>query len=167
MKKQNISLHISNILKSGELEYSTVKENFTVQYEGGRKIKRIFINRYVINEERSLVTNENYIELRKEVTNINNRLLKVELDKSVVEESSITASDGKKYKMKLYNLDVIISVGCRVKSKRGIMFRKWAIKVLRDYLIKGYVINEERSLVTNENYARLINKVESLNKRLR
>ena len=167
MNKQNISLHISNILKSGKLEYSTVKENFTVQYEGGRKIKRIFINRYVINEERSLVTNENYIELRKEVTNINNRLLKVELDKSVVEESSITASDGKKYKMKLYNLDVIISVGCRVKSKRGIMFRKWAIKVLRDYLIKGYVINEERSLVTNENYARLINKVESLNKRLR
>ena len=94
-------------------------------------------------------------------------ILKEELDKSVVEESSITASDGKKYKMKLYNLDVIISVGYRVKSKRGIMFRKWATKVLRDYLIKGYVINEERSLVTNENYVRLINKVESLDKRLR
>ena len=44
---------------------------------------------------------------------------KEELDKSVVEESSITASDDKKYKMKLYNLDVIISVGYRVKSKRG------------------------------------------------
>ena len=94
-------------------------------------------------------------------------ILKEELDKSVVEESSITASDGKKYKMKLYNLDVIISVDCRVKSKRGIMFRKWATKVLTDYLIKGYVINEERSLVTNENYVRLTNKVESRNKRLR
>ncbi len=93
-------------------------------------------------------------------------ILKEELDKSVVEESSITASDGKKYKMKLYNLDVIISVGYRVKSKRGIMFRKWATKVLRDYLIKGYVINEERSLVTNENYVRLINKVESLDERV-
>ena len=94
-------------------------------------------------------------------------ILKEELDKSVVEESSITASDGKKYKMKLYNLDVIISVGYRVKSKRGIMFRKWATKVLRDYLIKGYVINEGRSLVTNENYVRLINKVESLDERVR
>ena len=92
-------------------------------------------------------------------------ILKEELDKSVVEESSITASDGKKYKMKLYNLDVIISVGYRVKSKRGIMFRKWATKVLRDYLIKGYVINEERTLVTNENYIELRNEVASINKK--
>ena len=75
--------------------------------------------------------------------------------------------DGKKYIVKIYNLDMIIAIGYRVKSKRGIMFRKWATKVLRDYLIKGYVINEERSLVTNENYVRLINKVESLNKRFR
>lgn len=74
MNKQNISLHISNILKSGKLEYSTVKENFTVQYEGGRKIKRIFINRYVINEERSLVTNENYARLINKVESLNKRL---------------------------------------------------------------------------------------------
>jgi hypothetical protein len=46
----------------------------------------------------------------------------------------------------LYDLDVIISVGYRVKSIRGVIFRKWATKVLKDYLIKGYVINEERSL---------------------
>ena len=100
--KQNISLHISNILKSGELEYSTVKENLTVQYEGERKIKR---------------------------------------------------------KIKLYNLEMIISVGYRVNSKRGIEFRRWANKVLKEYLLTGYV--------TNENYVRLINKVESFNKRLR
>ena len=66
-----------------------------------------------------------------------------------------------------YNLDLILAIGYRVNSKRGIIFRKWATKVLRDYLIKGYVINEERSLVTNKNYVRLINTVESLNKRLR
>ena len=107
--KQNISLHISNILKSGELEYSTVKENLTVQYEGERKIKR---------------------------------------------------------KIKLYNLEMIISVGYRVNSKRGIEFRRWANKVLKEYLLTGYVINEERALVTNENYVRLINKVESLDERV-
>lgn len=66
----------------------------------------------------------------------------------------------------LYDLDVIISVGYRVKSIKGIIFRKWATKVLKEYLLQGYVINEKRSLVTNENYARLINKVESLDERV-
>ena len=66
----------------------------------------------------------------------------------------------------LYDLDVIISVGYRVKSIKGVIFRKWAIKVLKEYLLTGYVINEERSLVTNENYVRLINKVESLDERV-
>ena len=60
----------------------------------------------------------------------------------------------------LYDLDVIISVGYRVKSIKGVIFRKWASKVLKEYLLIGYVINKERSLVTNENYVRLINKVE-------
>ena len=58
----------------------------------------------------------------------------------------------------LYDLDVIISVGYRVKSIKGVIFRKWANKVLKEYLLQGYVINEKRSLVTNENYVRLINK---------
>ena len=66
----------------------------------------------------------------------------------------------------LYDLDVIISVGYRVKSIKGVIFRKWATKVLKEYLLQGYVINKERSLVTNENYVRLINKVESLDERV-
>ena len=66
----------------------------------------------------------------------------------------------------LYDLDVIISVGYRVKSIKGVIFRKWATKVLKEYLLTGYVINKERSLVTNENYVRLINKVESLDERV-
>ena len=66
----------------------------------------------------------------------------------------------------LYDLDVIISVGYRVKSNKGVIFRKWATKVLKEYLLQGYAINEERSLVTNENYVRLINKVESLDERV-
>ena len=80
--KQNISLHIANIFKEGELE-----------------------------------------------------------ENSVVKEYLTTATDGKKYKTKLYNLDVIISVGYRVKSKTGTQFRIWANKILKDFLLKGYAIN--------------------------
>ena len=84
--KQNISLHIGNVYKEGELEQkATVKEYLTVQTEGIRTV-----NRYV----------------------------------------------------KHYNLDVIISVGYRVKSKRGVQFRQWANRVLKDYLMKGYAVNE-------------------------
>ena len=68
--------------------------------------------------------------------------------------------------IKYYNLDMIISIGYRVNSKRGVLFRKWANSVLKQYLLNGYVINENRTLVTNENYIRLINKVESLDDRV-
>lgn len=84
--KQNISLHISNIYKDGELDVaSTVKDYLTVQTEGKRKVKR---------------------------------------------------------QIYYYNLDVIISVGYRVKSLRGIQFRQWANKVLKDYLLRGYSVNQ-------------------------
>ena len=55
-----------------------------------------------------------------------------------------TAEDGKKYKVQYYNLDMIISVGYRVNSKRGIIFRKWSTKILKDYMLKGYAINQKR-----------------------
>ena len=88
------------------------------------------------------------------------------LEDSVCAFFAHTANDGKVYNVKYYNLDVVISVGYRVKSKRGVLFRQWASNIIQDYLIKGYAINEERSLVTNENYVRLINKVESLDERV-
>lgn len=76
---------------------------------------------------------------------INNCFREGELDReAVVKDFFTTASDGKKYKTKHYNLDVIISVGYRVKSQRGIEFRQWANKVLKDYIIKGYAINDKR-----------------------
>ena len=68
--------------------------------------------------------------------------------------------------IKYYNLDVIISVGYRVNSIVGIQFRKWANSILSEYLLKGYAIDSKRTLITNENYARLINKVESLDERV-
>ena len=65
-----------------------------------------------------------------------------ELDKeAVVANYATTASDGKTYQVDYYNLDLIISVGYRVKSKRGVTFRKWATSVLNDYLLKGYAEN--------------------------
>lgn len=65
-------------------------------------------------------------------------------DKAVVANYATTASDGKTYQVSYYNLDVIISVGYRVKSKRGIAFRKWATAILHDYLIRGYAENRRR-----------------------
>ena len=68
-----------------------------------------------------------------------------ELDKdSVTEEFSAPASDGKKYKMKFYNLDAIISVGYRVNSVRATQFRRWATQVLKTFTIQGYVLDKER-----------------------
>lgn len=67
-----------------------------------------------------------------------------ELDvNSVRKESLLTALDGKKYRTKFYNLDVIISVGYRVKSKVGTRFRQWALAVLKDYLLRGYAIHQQ------------------------
>jgi hypothetical protein len=86
--KQNISLHIKNILAEGELdEEATVKDYLTVQIEGGRHVKR---------------------------------------------------------KTLLYNLDMILAVGYRVKSHRGTQFRQWATTHLREYLIKGFVMDDAR-----------------------
>ena len=63
---------------------------------------------------------------------------------SVVANFATTASDGKVYDVTFYDLDVIISVGYRVKSKRGVEFRKWANEVLKNYILKGYAVNNNR-----------------------
>jgi len=82
---------------------------------------------------------------------INNVFKEGELNEiSVVKYSLTTATDGKKYRTKLYNLDVIISVGYRVKSHRGTQFRIWANKVLKEYLLKGYAINQRFERIEND-----------------
>ncbi len=65
-------------------------------------------------------------------------------EKSVTEESSVTAADGKNYLTKLYNLDAILAVGYRVRSPRGVQFRRWASTVLKEFLLKGFVMDDER-----------------------
>lgn len=103
--KQNVSLHINNCFKEGELEKkTTVKESLTVQKEGSRTVKR---------------------------------------------------------KLEYYNLDVIISVGYRVKSKQGTQFRIWATRVLKDYLLKGYTINNRMNRLEDSVEA-LRNKVSEI-----
>ena len=74
-----------------------------------------------------------------------------ELDENLVtEKSSITASDGKNYQTKIYNLDAIISVGYRINSKKATEFRIWATKILKEYMIKGFTLNDERFIKGNK-----------------
>lgn len=91
-----------------------------------------------------------------------NNALKEELSEqnSVVAKFATTASDNKKYMVEHYNLDVIISVGYRVKSKRGIEFRRWANSVLKEYIIKGYAVNHTRMNQLNE-VIRVMKRVEN------
>ncbi len=93
---------------------------------------------------------------------INNCFKEGELEaNSVVKESLTTARDGKKYTTKFYSLDVIISVGYRVKSKQGTQFRIWATSVLKDYLLKGYSINNRMNRL-EDNFENLKYKVDQI-----
>ena len=127
------------------------------------------------NEETVWLTQEQIVLLflttKQNVSfHINNIIDSNELDvNSTVKEILTVRIEGKRKitrKIKYYNLDMIISIGYRVNSKRGILFRKWANSVLKQYLLNGYVINENRVVVSNENYIELRNEVTSINNRL-
>ena len=64
-------------------------------------------------------------------------------ERAVVANNATTATDGKTYQTAFYNLDMIISVGYRVNSYRGVQFRQWATRVLKEYMIKGFAMNDE------------------------
>lgn len=68
------------------------------------------------------------------------------LQNQVSAKNARTGPDGKTYIVEIYNLDVIISVGYRVKSQKGVIFRKWATNVLRQFMLKGYAIADNRCL---------------------
>lgn len=93
---------------------------------------------------------------RNNITMYLNNILKYELDRnSVCKDFLHTAEDGKNYKTKHYNLDAIISIGFKVNSKRAIEFRLWAINILKQYSVKGYVLDKEKlknGTFLNENY---------------
>ncbi len=75
---------------------------------------------------------------------------------SVVAKNATTAKDGKQYLVEYYNLDVIISVGYRVKSQRGVQFRQWATSTLKQHLIRGYTLNQQRLEALGPDMRRLL-----------
>ena len=87
----------------------------------------------LFNRDKSVISRHIKTAMNEELSN-----------NSVVAKFATTASDGKSYQVDYYNLDVIISVGYRVKSKNGVVFRKWANQILKDYMIKGYSVNQRR-----------------------
>jgi prophage maintenance system killer protein len=100
--------------------------------------------------------------ISRHISNIfkENELLK----DSVVAKKATTASDGKTYQIDYYNLDVIISVGYRIKSRRGTQFRIWANQIIKDYLIKGYSLNQKRLEQKKEQLQELQQSVKILGK---
>jgi len=114
-------------VENGETEISVKLEDETVWLSLNQMVK-------LFQRDKSVISRH-----------ISNIFKEKELDRnSVVAKNATTAKDGKVYQVDYYNLDVIISVGYRIKSQRGTQFRIWANKVLKDYLIKGYIINEKR-----------------------
>jgi hypothetical protein len=81
---------------------------------------------------------------------------------SVVKEYLTTAADGKNYRTKYYNLDVVISVGYRVKSLRGTQFRIWATERLREYLIKGFTMNDELLKQGGDYFEELLERIRDI-----
>jgi len=77
-----------------------------------------------------------------------------------------TASDGKIYYVDHYNLDMILAIGYRVNSKRGIIFRQWANQVLKQYLINGYAINEERCITCHSSILHIENKIHEIQNKI-
>ena len=113
-------------------------ENQGVRLEVNLKDETVWLNR----QQLANLFNRDIKTIGKHINNALNEELKD--DNSVVAKFATTAKDGKKYNVEYYNLDVIISIGYRVKSSQGIVFRKWANKILKDYMLKGYAVNQKR-----------------------
>ena len=114
-------------------------ENQNVKLEVNMKDETVWLNAEQMGE----LFGRDYKTIRKHINNA----LQEELDGSTVAKFATVQKEGDREvtrEIEYYNLDVIISVGYRVKSRQGIAFRKWATKVLKDYMIKGYAVNEKR-----------------------
>ena len=103
----------------------------------------VWLNR----EQLSLLFDRDIKTIGKHINNI----LAKELNSSVVAFFATTASDGKTYNVAYYNLDMILAIGYRVNSKRGILFRRWANSILKQYLLNGYAVNTDRIMAYQSN----------------
>ena len=114
-------------------------ENQNLKLEVNMKDETVWLNR----EQMSILFDRDIKTIGKHINNA----LKEELDNSTVAKFATVQKEGNreiKRNIEYYNLDMIISIGYRVKSQNGIIFRKWANKILKDYLLKGYVVNQKR-----------------------
>jgi hypothetical protein len=96
----------------------------------------VWLNR----QQLAMLFNRDIKTIGKHITNA----LKEECQNSVVAKFATTADDGKKYQVEHYDLDIILSVGYRIKSANGIKFRRWANQILKDYMLKGYAVNQRK-----------------------
>lgn len=113
-------------------------EDGEVKLEVNLKDDTVWLNRHQISKlfDRDIKT------IGKHINNALNEEL--QNDSTVVAKFATTAKDNKNYNVEYYNLDLIISIGYRVKSTKGVIFRRWATKVLKEYMIEGYAINQRR-----------------------
>lgn len=120
---------------SQENEIILYQPDSTVKLEVRLENETVWLNRHQI----ATLFDRDVKTIGKHIANA----FKEELDGcSVVAKFATTASDGKTYQVEYYNIEMVTSVGYRVKSKRGVQFRAWANKVLKDYLLRGYSINQ-------------------------
>ena len=112
-------------------------ENQNIKLEVNLQDETVWLNTKQIAE----LFDRDYKTIRKHINNALNEELQNEV---VVAKFATTAKDNKNYQVEYYNLDVILSVGYRIKSSKGVTFRKWANKILKEHLIKGYTVNQER-----------------------
>ena len=120
---------------------------------------------YLSQEQLAILFDTSIPNISIHITNI---FASEELEKdSVIKFFLTTGNDGKNYNVAYYNLDMIISLGYRINTSMGIYFRRWATRVLKQYMLKGYSIDEKRVTVTSENYIKLTNEVASIDNRLK
>lgn len=143
MGKCQPTFKLKQFISHGEIVIYKAFDTSEFQMEVRVENETVWLNRNQISQlfDRDVKT------IGKHITNC----LKEELSSvSVVANFATTASDGKVYLVDYYNLDMIISIGYRVKSKRGIQFRIWANRVLKEYLLKGHVINHRLEKIEND-----------------
>ena len=133
---------------------------FSLDVKVNSKEETVWLNR----SEIALLFDRDIKTIGKHINNV----LKEECESvmGVVANFATTAKDGKTYLIEYYSLEVILSVGYRVKSKRGILFRRWANSVLKQLLLNGQVINTDRCLAHSDNLIQMNNAIKSINKRL-
>ena len=130
-----IDNNISNLHPGSENEIILYQPDSTLSLDVRVENETVWLNRNQI----ATLFDRDVKTIGKHISNA----LKEELDGfSVVAKFATTASDGKTYQVEYYNIEMITSIGYRVKSKRGVQFRVWANKVLKDYLLRGYSVNQ-------------------------